>query len=1321
MSLYGVTHGHSMYSIKDSALSVKDYIATVKELGGVGACLTDHGVLTGIPDFLKEAKKQGIKGIPGCELYVVREGDEHRHHLIVIAKDYIGYQALMRAATEAQKNLVNGFPCLREELIPGLFGPGSKGHGHVFCTSACVQGVVCGILARNDMYNEDLKKIAHKMSKYKNPNDPEYLKQSSMLADIEGKISELTETLKELKPIAERKYVAVEKRITSREAKGEDVSEDRAKLEADKKESADAAAKIEKCKTERASLQMKRKELSAYCSDHEKTHDRYLAGLASVEAIQANMKPEDELVEEAVEKAQWYAGIFGRNNFFLEFQYHGFEWENTAYPLLEKVMERTHFFPIAANDSHYAKKSDVRGRWIVQSLRFNKAMEVRADDDQYYVKTDEELLEALKNVISEETAQRAIKNIKFVIDHCDVQLPETMHFPRFDTGSGETSDEYLRRMAEQGILRRYPGYEGWTEKHQNRMDYELRIISELGYSDYLCIVEDFLREGREYGTDNAENVGMGVGPGRGSAVGSLVCYLVGITDIDPIRFNLLFERFLNKDRVSYPDIDSDFGPNVRGKVIEYVKKRYGEEGVCGIITYGTLAARNAIRSSARILADEKGEDPKEWAKVADLLCSAIPQTPSITLDDCKDRLDIIAAENSRAASILSDARLIEGTIVQYGMHAAGVIISDQGDVGEYVPLAYNVDQEQWMAQYAGPDCEKMAKLLKMDFLGLKNLDIITDALKYIYHNHGIRLNMTDIGRSLTDGRTTAYDARQGSCIDTIFAKGLTNGVFQFESSGMKQLLTRFKPTTISDIALLNALYRPGPMQYIDQIIETRKSNKMPDQILPVLNETLADTYGYPVYQESVMRICHEVAGMTLGEADRVRWAMAKKHADVLEEYHAPFVNGLVNAGAKQEDAEEYWTQLQSFASYAFNKSHAVAYAFVAFYTAWLKWNYPLEFYTSLLNHSDNSKYEAILSEAIDAGIHILPPDINQSDVNFTCDGTSIRFGLSSINGIKGAADQLIEDRGSVPFESFEDLLKRTRLTDSAIESMIYAGCCDSFYKCRETMAHVVSNARKAYKKYTEMEKDGEELLQQIEMTAPDTPEFKRLVKKSESQSEKIQELRRSFRDSLSLYSVEPDPDEKLAAYEKEYLGIGLSWNPLDEYGNLDKFCDCHIADVSEGRHTLCGLVSDVRIQAQKSDGKTMAFCTIADRTGKIDCVVFGKNYPMCEHAFVDGKVITINGTVRPANRGNNDEEKLQMTAYSAKVLPATKPVIVMRVKDLGMLAQYRYLFDTYAGQHYQVRVFDEMTQMYRDFKEPVFVNGDILNLRIDGVTFTRER
>ena len=1306
----GNIHGHTMFSVKDSALTVRDYLRTVKDLGGKGAVLTDHGVLTGIPDLIRASKETGIKGIPGIEMYITRKDDPARSHLVLIAKDYLGYQAIMRAATAAQENLVHGFPCLEEERLNDFFGSMQDAHGHVIATSACALGVLNSILLKNYTLDEELRMIHAKMDALDADAIASCPGMKDRLDALDTEIQEKKARLNSMNELARQKFAQREKSLASRKGRGEDVSAEEELLLKAKAESEEAAQEAEALTSDLNALREERKALAEPFRAAEKVYAKYRKLQDQADAAEAGRIPDADLNSLALQKAFWYGAVFGMQDFFLEFQNHGLDMEKVCYPKLAELYRILHtagIRAVASNDTHYAlgTEDDVRARWLVRSMRFNHAEEEHPSDNTYGMLSDEDLLERLDQLIPHDIAEESVWNIGTILDACQVDFPEAHHFPKFETGTGETAIAYLRRMAEEGIERRYAGRAGWTEEHAKRLEYELSVIEELGYADYLDIVEDFLREGRRLGTDNPEQVGMGVGPGRGSAVGSLVCYLTGITDIDPMRFGLLFERFLNRDRVSYPDIDSDFGTEVRGKVIDYVKERYGEHGVCCIITHGTQAARASIRSAARILADR--DHSTDYGKAADLLCSVIPEGQKITLSDCDASFQSITACDPAATELLAHARLIEGVVTQYGMHAAGVIIADNGDVGEYIPLAYNPDQGQWMSQYTAPDDEKLAGLLKMDFLGLNNLDIITDTLRLIRKNHGISLNMTEIGRSLTDGRTTPFDVMPGSCIDEIFAKGRTNGVFQFESQGMKSLLRRFRPRTIEDIALLNAVYRPGPMQYIDRICDAHAKGVMPDQILPQLNTILTDTYGYPVYQESVMRICHEIAGMTMGQADMVRWAMSKKKTGVLKTFHEPFTQGLVRAGATARQAEDYWAELQSFASYGFNKSHAVAYAFVAFYTAWLKYNYPCEYMTALLNHSESSDIPELIRECRALGIQILPPDLNRSESGFTCMDNRILFGLSSIRGIKSAADQVVSER---PFSGLEDFLARSAVSDSAARTLILCGALDAFHRNRTVMAAMVEPVRdtvRCLRKATEARQKAEEDARDPEEGY--AAKALRALKKAQEKEAAYQ----AMLDEQHYPDTADEPLRTLAKYESDYLGIPVSWDPIAEYGSIwMQESAVPISDAIPGQNgVFCGIVTGLSTRLRKSDGLPMAFFTLQDSTGEIPVCCFVNQYAQYGSVLRDGAGVRIEG------RTETRDGRTQLVCSSAAPLPEHLPVVEMHVSDLTQYKKHIELVRLYAGNDYVLVLIDDLTHEERSFKEPIWVSYELLNQKFPGVTF----
>ena len=1312
--MYGITHSHSENSLKDSAMSVTTLVKRVAELGGKGVVLTDHGILSGIPELMSAAGEAEIKGIPGVELYI-KNGDEPRAHLICIAADYEGYKALMRMVSKSYGQMVNGFPVLSENDIKAFMDQDGPAYGHVIATSACVQGVISSILGRNVRLEKAIAKAKEKLKKYTGPNDPVYLGNLALLNDLDTKLEAARAMRDENKLLADKKFTARQNAVRAAYARSEKEGlEKEQALKEDMLASEEAKAAVNKAKREIVRIQAQRKKISAQLNEHKKGHDGYNRIEKEINQMQSLLCEDTLLFQEALDTAIRYHQYFGR--FYIELQYHGLEEEQRIMPQLVQVAKQAGLPVIAANDAHYALNTPecVRTRWLVQSLRYNKAMPRRADDDRYYIMDDDELRAALLNIAPEETVESAITNISTVIDACNVVFPKTMHFPKFPCPDGQTAEQRLRDLAYEGINRRFPNRRRWNENgYRERMEYELEVIEQLDYSDYLLIVQDFLEAGRKMGKMNPEEVGMGVGPGRGSSAGSLVCYLIGITEVDPLRYGLLFERFLNKDRVSYPDIDSDFAIDVRAQVVDYVKSKYGDDAVCGILTKGTLAAKAAIRAAARVLADEKTANPKAYMDYADALCAVVPNTPDATLDAAKEALNK-AAINAEMQNILSDARLLEGVTIQHGMHAAGVIIADNRDVGEYAPLIWNEAKGQWLTQYTMTESEK-AGLLKMDFLGLKNLNIITDALRNIYKMHGLRIDMTELFTGMKDGRTTNLDQR-GNTIDQIFAKGKTNGVFQFESRGMKGMLRKFKPRKFEDLVLLVAAYRPGPMQYLDDIIDVRHNRKKPHYIVPALEPILRNSYGYTVYQETVMQICNKVAGFTLGEADIIRRAMSKKKLKELVKYQDKFIQGFMQAGASRADAESFWQELLEFSKYAFNKSHAVVYAAISFMTGWLKLNYPTEYMTALLKHSETEKYGELIGECTEMGIAVLPPSINHSEADFSCGGQGIYFGLGNIKGVKGAAEAVIAAREEAPFVSLTDFMKRAHTNKAATQALIMAGAMDDFSSNRTAMLIAAESLADNIKRLNAATSAREELENLCLISkGKEKAALERKLEKARQKESGYNDLV----DGCVIPETEtPETREQRSAEEKELLGLRISWNPLDDYGDLKRYAETTIADIEGNNADVCGVIEELRRVNRKSDGKPMAFFKLTDRSGCAMVSCFTREYEQFGPIIKEGAVVALKGRV-DNNMLAEEEDSIRIIPTDMRLLVKKLPLLIISMRSAYDFWDRMPVWENFIGTDYELAVHDRMTGEIRKLNPEQYftVSKEILCLDYDDVKF----
>lgn len=930
--------------------------------------------------------------------------------------------------------------------------------------------------------------------------------------------------------------------------------------------------------------------------------EKYSEGLIALSACLAGEIPHALMAGDydgAKETAVRLDKIFGRDNFYLELQDHGIREQKMINPMILSLSKETGIPLVATNDCHYIRQEDSKMHHILLCIQTNHTIEdkdgMEFGSDQFYLKSEEEMRPLFPEV------PQAFDNTAKIAERCNVEFEfGNTKLPHFDTPNGQENVSYFREKCFEG-LHLYYG-EQPEQSIVDRLEYELKTIEKMGYVNYYLIVHDFVRY--------AKSVGIPVGPGRGSGAGSLAAYCIGITGIDPIKYNLLFERFLNPERVSMPDFDIDFSDERRPEMIEYVIRKYGEDHVAQIVTFGTMAARGSIRDVGRAMAIP-------YAAV-DAVAKLVPSEPNITLDralsiskEFKARYDT----DLQIHELIDMARKLEGMPRHASTHAAGVVITDK-PVSEYVPLAKN--DESIVTQYTMTALEELG-LLKMDFLGLRNLAVIDDAEKMIRRRNpdfkieNIRLD----------------DKRVYQMLST----GATEGVFQFESAGMKNVIMQLRPENIEDLIAVISLYRPGPMESIPRYIENRHHPKKVTYKHPLLTDILNVTYGCIVYQEQVMQIFRTLAGYSLGRADIVRRAMSKKKAEVMEREKKIFiygfqeedgsveVEGCIRRGVDEECAKAIFSEMESFASYAFNKSHAAAYATVSYQTAWLKCNYPREYMAALLTSvlDNTNKVASYMTECVRLGIHVLPPHVNESDNGFSVVEKNIRFGLLAVKNLgKGFIDSIIREREqSGQFQSFYQFCKRmygTDLNRRALESLIKCGALDNLGYNRHQMLTSVD----AVIDFLEADKrrniDGQ-------LGFFDSPEQN---------------------DGSNEFTIQPMSDlsmtDKLAR-EKEVTGMYLSGHPMAEYLPLyDKIHASKTGEILEdsreqgGRYrdgdkvTLLGILTAVKLKVTKSNS-TMAFVTLEDMFGAIEVLVFPATLAQYSHLIAEGKIIRLLGHI----------------------------------------------------------------------------------------------
>ncbi len=962
---------------------------------------------------------------------------------------------------------------------------------------------------------------------------------------------------------------------------------------------------------------------------------QYSEGLIASSACLAG-EVQDEILNGtqagAEEALKNYLDIFG-DDFYLEIQRHETydpEADRSAFPLQQKVIEafrklsaKYNVKVIASNDVHFinAEDAEAHDRLICintakdiddpNRLRYSKQEYLKSEEEMRAIFSD--IPEAIDNV-----AGLVNKIEKFKLDHAPIM-------PEFELPEGHTDkDEYLKFLTFRGADLRWGTL---TKEQTERLDFELAMIAKMGFPGYFLIVQDFLRAARE--------MGVSVGPGRGSAAGSAVAYCLRITDIDPIKYGLLFERFLNLDRISMPDIDIDFDEDGRESVLKYVVDKYGHDKVAHIITFGSMAAKMAIRDVARV---QKLPLPD-----ADRLAKLVPERPGITLSAAYSEVPELAKErdssNKLIAQTLKYAEVLEGSVRQTGVHACGIIIG-KDSLDNYIPLCTAKDTNLYATQYDGGHVESVG-LLKMDFLGLKTLSIIKDALDNIKKSRGIEIDIDNL--PLDDKKTFE-----------LFSNGETTGIFQFESTGMKRYLRDLEPNRLEDLIAMNALYRPGPMEYIPKFIRRKHGTEKIDYPIPTMEKYLNDTYGITVYQEQVMLLSQELAGFTKGEADSLRKAMGKKKRSIMDEMKVKFQEGCTKNGFEESIVNKIWSDWEAFAQYAFNKSHSTCYALIAFQTGYLKANYPAEYMAAVLsrNINDIKKITTFMDETRRMGMEVLGPDVNESNVKFTVnkDG-NIRFGLGAIKGVgESAVLQLIEEREKDGlYKDIYDLVERVNLNSlnkKNLEAMAVAGAFDCFPEIIRAQ-------------YFSLDTKGSSFIESLIRYGNNA----RSVRSSSQQS--------LFGETGGFDMVKPEPTpcsdwpklEKLNR-EKEVIGIYLSSHPLDDFKlEINTFASVTLSDLQNLREYLdrdvivAGMVTETKNGISKN-GKPYGSFTLQDYSDSFRFIMFDKEYIENSKFFITGYYLLIKGRVQ---KRKYREDELELRIKTINLLSSVKDELIKSV------------------------------------------------------------
>ncbi|HLF57249.1 MAG TPA: DNA polymerase III subunit alpha [Thermoanaerobaculia bacterium] len=942
--------------------------------------------------------------------------------------------------------------------------------------------------------------------------------------------------------------------------------------------------------------------------DHEllRRHSEGLIGLSACLKGEINERIVGRREDEAEQTARMYREILGEGNFYLELQDHGIAEQRAANDVLRRLARKLDLPLVATNDCHYLRRGDAFAHDVLLCIGTQRLVSdqdrLRYASEEFYLKSAEEM----HRVFPDDGA--AVEATLAIAERCDVRIEEgKFHLPEFPVPAGETADSFFERTARAGLDERFDGMlrrnpEAFAKRtrdvYRERLRYEIDVIRRMGFAGYFLIVWDFIRHARENG--------IPVGPGRGSAAGSLVSFALRITDIDPLEYDLLFERFLNPDRVSMPDIDTDICQRRRGEVLQYVTEKYGRDRVSQIITFGTLAAKGVLRDVGRVMG-------MPYATV-DRIAKLLPDMEK-SLGEAARTVDALAAEIGRdpqVRQIVEVGSRLEGLTRHASVHAAGVVITP-GRIDELVPL-YKTNRDEVVTQWDMKGVERLG-LLKMDFLGLKTVTVVDDTVRILRHQ-GIELDLDAV--PLDDPETFR-----------IFAEGRTAGIFQFESSGMRDMLRRAQPSKFEDLSAFNALYRPGALSVgmVDEFIQRKLGRKKVAYILAETEPILRETYGVIAYQEQVMQIAVAIAGFTMAEADILRKAMGKKNAEAMAKQREKFLDGAEGKGFARRKAEELWNYIEPFAGYGFNKSHSVAYAMLAYKTAYLKAHHPVAFMAAMLSSEIASTDDVVkyVAECREMGIPVLPPDVNVSEWAFAVEGRAVRFGLGGVKGLgEGAAESILAARRRVG--RFESLTRLVAEVDAravnlkVLETLVKSGALDGFGEHRAALVAAIPRFVDWAQRQKRAEEAGQGSLFGGGSSASTAPSVDR--------------------------NTAPWSEKERLHAEKEALGFFLTGNPLAEFerelGRLTTHGTRALRDQLPAQATVGGLVTRlkrIKIKSGPNAGKVMARFVLEDLQGAVDVAVFVDALRRFEALLVEDSAVVVRGSVR--ERGGEVELTLE--------------------------------------------------------------------------------
>lgn len=1112
---YGLFHVQTEHSLGRGSMTMREVFERAKEVGAAYIVLAENETLTSIVEAYDLMQEYKIPICVGVEARV--HWNSHNisadGNMLFLPKDKDGYLVIGRMLSEAYRQHRDGVPWMDYPFLERWIGKGAPGHGHIVLTTGGGDGILMCYLRKFFEDRESLQRIRHEIEKLHCPSDEEY---SKVIEEKERLCQQINQA-----------------------SSDNDVIEEYRK--AQKK-----AVFYLKCKKKLEVLQNKEKVLE----------EQAVSEMSIKNKISILLKAFQNLV--------------AQDNFFIEMAIHYEHLESEIFQLLKSV--DGNYQMLFSNDARYTSNTE-------HNIRRQKLIEyIHGADEQpnidrkwhdYSIHSKSELQKLASNLFPEEFVKRAIAGQNACWEQCAiVEMERKKYYPKWR--GEESGGKQLMSLIKEGIYKHFPNLAGWTKIYAERLREELNVIIKMDYADYFCIVFDIIR----YAHELEYRAGKGtiyVGPGRGSAVGSLTCYLLGITMVDPIKYHLLFSRFLSPMRSTMPDIDTDLSPKIYGAVLAYVKERYGDRAVSAIVTKGRLGPKQALEYAANY--------HKASVRLKEVMRDSLSDEIEV-LGNARE-LKRFAMKNKKVDKILNDAILIEGRRVNIGQHASGLVISDVEDISKRIPIMYNNRTGNWMTQMDMEDVERQG-LLKIDLLKLRTLDIISDTFKAI-KNRGAEVN---IEPPICE-----------NVFRMLFSTGNTKGVFQLESDGVRNFLRRFRPQNEKDLILLISIYRPGPIQYADKIIDAKNKNEIKEWESPKLNAVLKESYGYPVYQEQVMRIFHEIAGFSLEEADLIRRAIShKKSSDLLVPYKEPLLQGLKRDGMAPATAEQFWHQLLEFGKFAFNLSHAVAYAKLTYLTGYLKYFYPTEYLCAILNNCEKERVPEFLKECQRFHVMVLKPDLNESEAGFTIAyDKTIRFGLHRINGVSSAAvSRIIEARKNGPFASFKQYLMRAHQDKSSTKMLILSGAMDSFTDDRSALLET-------YPRFLE--------LWNATIKEMDKTKYRRFL--------------------IELTMPSNSISQKISDYEEEKI-MGYSLNSLKDYRVAISRMESgqYPKDSKDKNINFYGFIQNIVNLKRKKDGKEFAVFTVEGEEESIEAVCYTEEFARLKPFLEEKKALWFRGNMR---------------------------------------------------------------------------------------------